>query len=266
MTTLSGTSLLHPITTYDQLGGQGVIRNKALAIPVHVGGAWRSVEYVELERASRCPTAVGEHVQNADELYLVLSGSGLLTTNGDEEPVGPGFLAIAPRGTCHQLRNLSSEHPLSLLVVELAAPESGRPPVSIPNLYERLTPREVWHPASQPLLVASVDLSSYGSAPWGTLRVVHLPPGTRVQPYTLPAADELLFFTNGFASILAGEHSFTTEAEEGLSVLVPAGMPRRMINHASGSIYPILLVSLEVRRETGEARERHIQREGSHAS
>ncbi len=265
MTTLSGTSLLHPITTYDQLGGQGLIRNKALAIPAHLGGAWRSVEYVELERAGWCPTVVGEHVQNTDEFYLVLKGSGLLITNGHEEPVRPGFLAIAPRGTRHQLRNLSSEYPLSLLVVELAAPEMGRPPASIPNLYERLTPREVWHPASQPLLVASVDLSSYGSAPWGILRVVHLPPGTRVYPYTVSAADELLFLTNGFASILAGEHLFTTEAEEGLSVLVPAGMPRRIINHASGNAYPLLLVSLEVRRETGDAREVSEQEGSSHA-
>lgn len=265
MTTLSGTSLLHPITTYIQLGGQRVIRNKALAIPVHVGGAWRSVEYVELERASGCPTSVGEHVQNTDELYLVLRGSGLLTTNGYEEPVGPGFLAIAPRGTRHQLRNLSSEYSLCLLVIALAALETGRHPASIPTLFERLTPREIWHPASQPLLVASVDLSSYGSAPWGILRVVHLPPGTQVHSYTLSAADELLFLNNGFASILAGEHLFTTEAEEGLSVLVPAGMPRRIINHASGSAYPLLLVSLEVRRETGDAREVSEQEGSSHA-
>jgi uncharacterized RmlC-like cupin family protein len=151
-------------------------------------------------------------------------------------------------------------------VVELAAPEMGRLPTSIPNLFERLTPREVWHPASQQLLVARVDLSVDSSAPWETLRVIHLPPGARVYPYTLSTTDELLFLTSGFASIIAGEHLFTTEAEEeGLSVLIPAGMPRRIINHASGSTYPILLVSLEVRRETGGAREASEQEGSSHA-
>ncbi|HKV03458.1 MAG TPA: hypothetical protein VJQ26_15100, partial [Ktedonobacteraceae bacterium] len=35
-----------PITTFDQLGGGGTVVNNALAIPVHLGGAWNSIEYV----------------------------------------------------------------------------------------------------------------------------------------------------------------------------------------------------------------------------
>jgi mannose-6-phosphate isomerase-like protein (cupin superfamily) len=250
MSTLSGTTLERPIETFNQLGGRGRITNKALAIPVHLGGPWNSVEYVELAPAQGCPTEVGEHVQGTDEFYLVVKGSGLLTTNGHEEEVGPGFLAIAPRGTRHRLSNPSTRDPLSLLVVELKAPETGRPPVSIPNIFARLDPGVWWHPASKPLLIASVDLSAYFSGPWGTLRVVHVPDGTRVLPYALTGADELLFVSKGFATIIAGENSFASDSEaDGLSVIVPAGMPRRITNHASSPLYPFLLVSLEVRRD-----------------
>jgi mannose-6-phosphate isomerase-like protein (cupin superfamily) len=249
MSTLSGTTLERPIETFDQLGGRGRITNKALAIPVHLGDPWNSVEYVELDPAKGCPTEVGEHVQETDECYLVVKGSGRLSTNGTEEEVGPGFLAIAPRGTRHRLINPSTRDTLALLVVELKAPENGRPPASIPNLHGRLRPGELWHPASKPLLVASVDLSAYFSGPWGTLRVVHVPAGTRILPYTVTAADELLFVSKGFATILAGESTFVADAEAGgLSVIVPAGMPRRITNQASAPLYSFLLVSLEVRR------------------
>lgn len=249
MSTLCGTTLVRPIETFNQLGGRGRITNKALAIPVHLGGPWNSVEYVELDPAEGCPTEVGEHVQGTDECYLVVKGSGLLTTNGREEAVGQGFLAIAPRGTRHRLRNLSTTSPLGMLVVELKAPENGRPPASIANVYAHLGPSEMWHRASKPLLVASVDLSGYFSGPWGKLHVVHIPDGTRVLPYIVTGADELLFVSKGLVTIIAGENTFASDSEaDGLSVIVPAGMPRRITNHASSPRYPFLLVSLEVRR------------------
>ena len=37
-----------PVMTFDQLGGGGTVVNNALAIPGHLGGAWNSLEYVQV--------------------------------------------------------------------------------------------------------------------------------------------------------------------------------------------------------------------------
>ena len=44
---LSGLSVADtsgPIQTFDQLNGTGTVLNKALAIPVHLGRPWNSIE------------------------------------------------------------------------------------------------------------------------------------------------------------------------------------------------------------------------------
>jgi len=112
-----------PIQTYDQLGGMGIVFNKALAIPAHLGYPWNSVEYVVIPPVTDGQeSSVGEHIQNTDELYYIHRGTGILTTNGTSSPVAPGFLAIAPRGTRHSVRNVSSHEELAFLVVELVPP------------------------------------------------------------------------------------------------------------------------------------------------
>src|SRR5437763_918464 len=86
-----------PITTFNQLGGGGTVVNNALAIPVHLGGAWNSIEYVQVSPVTKGEvSSVGEHVQGTDEIYFIHRGTGLLTTNGAICSVGPGFLVIAP--------------------------------------------------------------------------------------------------------------------------------------------------------------------------
>src|SRR5215469_7496682 len=94
---LSGLSVADtdsPIQTYDQLGGSGTVYNKALAIPLHLGYPWCSIEYVVISPVTEGQeSSVGEHLQHTDEIYYIQRGTGVLTTNGISCEVAPGFLA-----------------------------------------------------------------------------------------------------------------------------------------------------------------------------
>src|SRR6202165_446222 len=123
LTGLSVADTESPVQTYEQLGGRGTVYNKALAIPMHLGYPWHSLEYVVISPITDGQeSSVGEHLQHTDEIYYIHSGTGVLTTNGTSCDVAPGFLAMAPRGTRHSIRNTSSQEELAFLVVELVPP------------------------------------------------------------------------------------------------------------------------------------------------
>src|SRR5947209_16624059 len=95
LTGLSVADTASPVRTYDQLGGMGTVFNKALAIPMHLGSAWHSLEYVVISPVTDGQeSSVGEHLQHTDEIYYIHRGTGVLTTNGIGSDVAPGFLAI----------------------------------------------------------------------------------------------------------------------------------------------------------------------------
>jgi mannose-6-phosphate isomerase-like protein (cupin superfamily) len=255
LTGLSVANLSGPITTYDQLGGGGMVLNKALAIPVHLGDPWNSVEYVLIPPAANgVVSSVGTHVQGTDEIYFMHRGMGILTTNGVECPVAAGFLAIAPRGTRHSIRNESRAGPLAFLVIELKTPEGGSTfqPTSFPSLLREASPSlDGFHPAmvgqhSVPLRVGCIDLRDYFSAPWGRLAVVEIPAGGRIEEYREEAHDENLLVLSGNATIEVAGERFDTE-EDGLNVLVPGGVRHRIVNRSSVS--PLTVLSVLVRSE-----------------
>jgi mannose-6-phosphate isomerase-like protein (cupin superfamily) len=258
LTGLSVSDTDSPIQTYDQLGGSGTVYNKALAIPRHLGYPWHSLEYVVISPVTEgLESSVGEHIQQSDEIYYIHRGTGVLTTNGSACAVAPGFLAIAPRGTRHSIRNTSSREELAFLVVELVPPphdaslcQSG----AIPSLPPLLEDSDAFHPASLGrreirLRVATVDLARACSALWGRLALVEIPPGGRVHPYTEETHDENLFVLSGNATIAVAEERFYTW-EHGLNVLIPRGVSRAITNRSS--VEPLLLLSLLVCREGGE--------------
>jgi mannose-6-phosphate isomerase-like protein (cupin superfamily) len=257
LTGLSVADTGSPIQTYEQLGGTGIVFNKALAIPLHLGSPWHSLEYVVISPVTEGQeSSVGEHLQHTDEIYYIQRGTGVLTTNGISCEVGPGFLAIAPRGTRHSICNTSSREELAFLVVELVPPQDDytfqpRQIASLPVLLEDSTS---FHPASLGkrevrLRVATLDLSRYCSAPWGRLALVEIPPGGRVHPYSEEAHDENLFVLSGNASITVVEERFYSW-EHGLNVLIPRGLPRTVANRSS--VEPLLLLSVLVCREGRE--------------
>src|SRR5947209_9759746 len=149
LTGLSIADTASPVQTYEQLGGTGTVFNKALAIPMHLGSPWHSLEYVVISSVSEGQeSSVGEHLQHTDEIYYIHRGIGVLTTNGISCDVAPGFLAIAPRGTLHGIRNTSSREELALLVVELMPARDDYLSQSreISSLPARLADSAAFHP------------------------------------------------------------------------------------------------------------------------
>ncbi len=257
LTGLSVADTGSPVHTYDQLGGTGIVFNKALAIPAHLGHPWHSVEYVVIPPVTdEQESSVGEHLQSTDEMYYIHRGTGILTTNGISCRVGPGFLAIAPRGTRHSICNTSADEELGFLVVELVPPPDERihRPAEISSLPELLEESSAFHPASVGtrsvrLRVASVDLSRHFSAPWRRLALVEVPPGGRIHSYCEETYDENLFILTGNATITVAEERFYSW-EQGLNVLVPLGIPHAIANRSS--VEPLLFLSLLVYREEEE--------------
>src|SRR5258708_2062469 len=129
------------IETWQQLGGKGIVYNKVLAVPGHLGQPWHSLEYVMIP-PSLTPdlkNSVGTHTQQTDEIYFICSGVGEPTTNGATCTVSEGNLIVAPRGTTHTIKNPSTE-PLSFLVVELEAPDDVFHAPTVLDLKRNLQP------------------------------------------------------------------------------------------------------------------------------
>jgi mannose-6-phosphate isomerase-like protein (cupin superfamily) len=60
-------------------------------------------------------TATGEHSHpQAEEIYYVLRGRGILTLAEEQCEVGPGDGILIPPGTCHTIRNIG-QAPLVIL-------------------------------------------------------------------------------------------------------------------------------------------------------
>lgn len=257
LTGLSTADTGSPVQTYDQLGGTGIVFNKALAIPVHLGHPWNSIEYVVIPPVTDGQeSSVGEHLQHTDEIYYIHRGTGILTTNGASCRVAPGFLAIAPRGTRHSICNTSTQEELAFLVVELVPPHDGvvYQSTEISSLPTMLKESDAFHPATLGarnirLRVATVDLSRHFSAPWGRLALVEIPPGSRIHPYCEEEHDENLFVLAGSAAISVAEERFYSW-EHGLNVLIPLGVPHAIINRSS--VEPLLFLSLLVYSEGEE--------------
>ncbi len=76
-------------------------------------GKWGHVEYVTVPPGSAIPV----HKHEVDEeIYFVLEGEGVLTTDGEEVQVGPGDLASCRSGSSHGLRNTKAAQ-IELIVV-----------------------------------------------------------------------------------------------------------------------------------------------------
>lgn len=267
---LSIASSADAIETHDQLGGAGCVRNKALAITGHLngpqGGPWASVEYVSIDPAKEGETSsVGEHTQTTDEMYCILEGKGTLTTNGVPAAVSAGWVALAPRGTTHTIRNDSETTALSFLVVELHAPGGAIRPPALIHLASQMSAGDIVAPVRVAGKVvrprtAFLNLQDYLGGPWGSLYWVSLPPGARVDEHCAERMDQLLLL-RGFTSVGVLKRTPTepgekreeiwvdTMGEDYQCVIVPPGVPRRVENRASGP-YPAFFLCLHVLRSS----------------
>lgn len=263
LTGLSIADTGNPITTYHQIGGRRTVFNTVLAVPSHLNASspasgdapWNSLEHVVIPPLGATggeAASVGEHVQATDEIYYIHQGRGRLTTNGIPSVVSAGTLVIAPKGTRHRIENTFSGEPLAFLVIELHAPPGGashQPAVieSLPNAEaDGLNAMLGLRPAS--LRVQRIDLAGYFSAPWGELSVIELPPGARIEAYTLPTQDENLFVAEGFARVFVADVRIDPPDNGGHpNVFVPWGVPRSIVNSSSRG--PLTVLSVRVHRQ-----------------
>jgi mannose-6-phosphate isomerase-like protein (cupin superfamily) len=265
---LSVASTAEAIETHDQLGGSGCVRNKALAIPSHLNGQeegpWASVEYVSIDPIREGEvSSVGQHTQSTDECYCILKGEGTLTTNGVPAAVSAGWVALAPRGTTHTIRNDSPTVALEFLVVELYAPGDVIVSPALINLAAQMTAGDIMAPVRVAGEVirprrAVLNVQEYLGGRWGSLAWIALPPGARVDEYYVEQADQLLLL-GGFVSVGVVKRTPTEPGEhreeivvdsmgEGYHcVIVPPGVPRHVTNRASGP-YPAFLLCFNVVR------------------
>ncbi len=62
-------------------------------------------------------TVIGDHLHVGDEeLYFIVSGTGIMVVDGEERVVGPGSAILTPSGSSHGIRN-ESIRDLRLFVV-----------------------------------------------------------------------------------------------------------------------------------------------------
>lgn len=101
-------------------GGQGggTLRHAIPPGTSIAGSRFRLVSEVTLDPGAE----IGEHVHaDNEEIYWVLSGSGLFRDDGREVPARPGDLILTRRGHTHGLRNTGGE-PLVFLAVVAGKP------------------------------------------------------------------------------------------------------------------------------------------------
>ena len=58
------------------------------------------------------------HTMDNEELYIVVSGTGVMMLDGEEFPVGPGHVVINRPGGTHGLRNTGAAN-MRLVVIEV---------------------------------------------------------------------------------------------------------------------------------------------------
>jgi mannose-6-phosphate isomerase-like protein (cupin superfamily) len=101
-----------PLTAKRSGGGAGEILVGPLFTAEELGPAWDFVQCLRLPPGS----AVGLHTHRRDEeIYYVLEGEGLLTDDGEEVAVGPGYATVCNPGGSHALANTSAQDMVLLI-------------------------------------------------------------------------------------------------------------------------------------------------------
>jgi quercetin dioxygenase-like cupin family protein len=114
-------------------GGQGDLYWKRLVTGGHMHGDWESFEYVRLEAGG----TVGKHRHSrTEEVYIVISGQGVLEVDGQDIVMKPGDTVITPLNGVHAFRN-SGDGAVEFLVIETVPPAvASRLPAYSPTLDE----------------------------------------------------------------------------------------------------------------------------------
>lgn len=77
------------------------------------------LKFVFRKRALKPGAGIGYHEQKEDEVYYVLSGTGVMTLDGKPFDVGPGTAVLTRPGSSHSLRQTGGEDLVIMIVYEV---------------------------------------------------------------------------------------------------------------------------------------------------
>ena len=219
--------------TWRQVGGTGLCRWKMLMNGMHLDGTWNCVEYVVIEPGA----VVGEHVHvRTEEIYYIVSGTGIVTMNDVATKVTPGDLITAPIGAAHSIANSGSED-LHFFVVEMfpgrdAVGAAAKPAaVHVPDLL----------PGGVGCRRADVDLTPHFTGDWRRFSLVEVPAGGTLDQRCDSDRATVTHVLAGTATIIVEGESYP--GGPGLSVASPAGATWSLCNRDAEA--PLLLIVVE---------------------
>jgi quercetin dioxygenase-like cupin family protein len=105
---------LDPVVAHDGVGTIGFVR---LSERIPLKGDWIFVDFASVPPGR----TVGLHQHGPDEeLYVIVHGAGVATTNGIDERIAAGSVLVNPPHAIHGIRNDGTE-PLQFVVLKVPA-------------------------------------------------------------------------------------------------------------------------------------------------
>jgi quercetin dioxygenase-like cupin family protein len=106
ITDLAQAPLLEELEAADFSVGDDPSGQARLAMPISAAtGSPNTVVYLEVDPGKRIPP----HTHSADEIFVVLQGTGIVTAGDDRWEASKGAIAVAPAFARHSWENTGSE-------------------------------------------------------------------------------------------------------------------------------------------------------------
>jgi quercetin dioxygenase-like cupin family protein len=223
---------------------------------VRVPGPWTAVRYAELPPGA----AEAGPADSREQVWLVVSGSGLAELDGDRRPAGAGDVVTCPAGAACSIRvPETATQPMALLAVE-AFPGSPQPrsgPRRIP-LAAKLAGCAGYRGGEreQDTLVAVARLEAYLTGRWHRLSLILIEPdgilGKRTGPraaegYRRPYnSSEILFTMSGAAEITVGAVTAENKDSPGRKLCVGVPPSETVLVRNLSVTQPLLVASIEM--------------------
>jgi mannose-6-phosphate isomerase-like protein (cupin superfamily) len=232
------TTLDEPSLVYGMHGGEKLAQWKCLVRRNNLFGPLEAVEWAWLPPGG----ASGEHLHSrTEQLDYVVSGSGMMTIDGQDHPVTAGDVILTGLGVRHGIRNVGAGE-LIWLVTEVPGPvTTGAAPG--PD-------GEGCHAAIVKLReVIQIDARQVLAGPLRRARLMRLHPAA-AETLVADTQEHVLFTLNGTGSAVT--NSTTVLLRHGVSVGVPLG--GSVVIEAGREPLECFVVSLAVSSSAGGAR------------
>jgi mannose-6-phosphate isomerase-like protein (cupin superfamily) len=211
-----------PARVFGVHGTTGVSYWKCLTRRLGLAASWEAVEWACLP-----PGGVsGAHVHTrTEELYFILTGSGVIAWDGGSRQVKSGDLIATPLTALHELTNTGADH-LAWLVVEVSAPAQA---AALAGATVKGEPTRTAVPVSLHVIhlreAKRFDATAVLDGPNRDVRLVRLAPGEHVD-LNADGVEFTTFVVSGRGSAVDGASQVALSA--GVAVTLPLGTSVRV--------------------------------------